>query len=488
LQKNSSDLQKLIGKIGKFSKKIIIDDEADYASPNAKINKKEQTKINELVAELIRNDGKYIGVTATPARLDLNNTFENISNSWVYFPAHDSYTGQDDFFPTNFENGKLKYKIEFLPEKYDDPQYLREALFRFFVNIAYLNLYKNNQEKYYSMLIHTSGRTDDHFKDHDDIVSIIDILKNEKKFDKYVERIYKIAKKKYKEEEKAENITKYILENKNRNAILVINSKKDKENLNNSATPKSLFTIAIGGNIVSRGVTFNNLLSMYFTRAVKGKFQQDTYIQRARMFGARNDYLKYFELTIPQKLYEDWHRCFFFHELALAPVKSGNPPVWVEDRKISSVAPSSIDQSTIQINSGEMNFKIFDYTNEIKELITNKIKSFKKIEQLRELIGNPSLSLYLINAIKKLSPDGNNSLAIHSSGSIESYKDADKDHISRKKGLIGKRDLEEKKFPHAIHHIKIFYNLENKARVFYKFTGVNSIKFLKKLRNNYDKN
>ena len=38
-KKNSGDLQKLIDKIGKKSNKVIIDDEADYASPNSKINK-----------------------------------------------------------------------------------------------------------------------------------------------------------------------------------------------------------------------------------------------------------------------------------------------------------------------------------------------------------------------------------------------------------------------------------------------------------------
>jgi hypothetical protein len=57
---------------------------------------------------------------------------------------------------------------------------------------------------------------------------------------------------------------------------------------NRTATdPTAPFTIVIGGNIVSRGVTFNNLLSMFFTRDVKHKLQQDTYIQRARMFGSK---------------------------------------------------------------------------------------------------------------------------------------------------------------------------------------------------------
>lgn len=482
-KKNSDDLPKLIKKIGK-NKKVIIDDEADYASPNGKVGKEEITTINRLVGQLIGEigkDGVYIGVTATPARLDLNNTFENANDKWIYFTSHKFYIGQDEFFPVNLNSGNLKYQLKFLPEQYDLPKYIREALFRFMVNTAYLNLFENNQETYYSMLIHTSGKTSDHLRDHNDIVSAIDILKDETRFDKYVKDIHEIASDRY-GEQKANDITEYILRNKNRNAILVINSKKDKENLDKAANPKSLFTIAIGGNIISRGVTFDNLLSMYFTRTVKTKLQQDTYIQRARMFGARGDYLKYFELTIPEQLYKDWHRCFFFHRLALDSVKNGNPPVWPEDKRTRAVARASIDKTTVKMDSGEMSYEVFKLSPEIEELIPNTMVPLEKLKRLRDELGDQKLPLHLINIIAHFSPDGINSLAIHSPRSIEGYKDADKMNISRKKGLIGDGDLEKDKFPHAIHHIKIFFNSNKEARVFYKFIGIDGIKFLKNFK------
>jgi hypothetical protein len=44
------------------------------------------------------------------------------------------------------------------------------------------------------------------------------------------------------------------------------------------------------------------------------------------MFGSRGTYLKFFELTIPNDLYVDWHRCFVFHRLALAAIKGGPVP------------------------------------------------------------------------------------------------------------------------------------------------------------------
>lgn len=481
-KKNSSDLQKLISKVGKYKNNVIIDDEADYASPNGKIAREEQTKINKLVTNLIGEDGKYIGVTATPARIDLNNAFNNINDRWVHFPPHRYYSGQDDFFPSNL-NDTLKFQLEFIPDENDTPQYIRRALFSYFVNVAYLNLYKNETEEYYSMLIHTSGKTKDHLRDHDGVVAVMDILKDEDNFDKHVEKINEIAKNKY-GTEKADDITRYILRNKNRMAILVINSKKDKENLEKASNPKSLFTIAIGGNIVSRGVTFNNLLSMYFTRTVKGKLQQDTYIQRARMFGARSVYLPYFELTITKQLYKDWHRCFFFHRLAFDSIKSGNPPVWPEDRRVKAVATASIDKATVQMDSGEMSYEIFDYTPDIEKLIESTIRPIEKLKRLRDDLGNSSMPLHLINAIEQMSPDGSSSLAIHGSKSTVGWETANQENISRGQGFIGTSgDLEKGKFPHAIHHIKIFFNAKNKARIFYRFVGIDGIKFLKNIKN-----
>ena len=68
-----------------------------------------------------------------------------------------------------------------------------------------------------------------------------------------------------------------------RNNVVVMNSDKEVNAADNrtGTNPSAPFTIVIGGNIVSRGVTFKNLLSMFFTRDVKHKLQQGTYSQRA---------------------------------------------------------------------------------------------------------------------------------------------------------------------------------------------------------------
>jgi hypothetical protein len=134
-KKNKDDLAKLIGELANSGPLIVIDDEADFATPNAKINQNERTKINELVQRLLGSSGKYIGVTATPARLNLNNTFNNKTETWVHFRAHNAYTGPDQFFPLT---GTLPYRLKRLTNAGTAADAQR-ALARFFVTVAYLN-------------------------------------------------------------------------------------------------------------------------------------------------------------------------------------------------------------------------------------------------------------------------------------------------------------------------------------------------------------
>ncbi len=496
-KKNSGDLKKLIEKIGSKSNKVIIDDEADYATPNAKINKGEKTVINKLVETLIGKDGTYIGVTATPARLDLNNTFRNENEKWVDFPPHPYYKGQATFFPTSIDPKTIDFKLNILPETGDTPKFLREALFSFLVNVAHLNTRINTQEgeKNYSMLVHTSGKKADHSTDHEAIVKAFDFLAkddpNDDKFKKYYEEIYRVAEERYSGE--GEDITRYIFQNRSRNKIIVMNSDTDKKTVDyTSATdPVALFTIAIGGNIVSRGVTFDNLLSMFFTRDVKHKIQQDTYIQRARMFGSRGKYLPFFDLHIPEKLYLDWHKCFVFHKLSLDSIRSGNgSPVWLEDSRVSAASSSSVDKTTVSFDSGEMSFELFDYNQKVEDIISDTSKTnTDKLKLLEEVLDSNKVPSFISEWIRHFSPDGDRSIMFHKSSPVsDNYKSADVENLKRAKGFMSTTEInrDKRSQPEAIHHFKVFHNSKSKARLFYKYDG--NIKFIKNLKENiYDK-
>lgn len=485
-KKNGSDLRKLIEKIGKMPRVVVIDDEADYASPNAKINSGGTTPINDLINQILGDTGIYIGVTATPARLDLNNTFDNDNGLWVNFPTHSKYTGQDIFFPLDEPpKGDEKFILTLLPDGGADPKYTRDALFAFLVNVAYLNLYVNKDEENYSILVHTSGKKADHKQDWTVIRAALDALGNRgdnETFKKYTKHIWALCAKRY-PDANPNDLTLYIVERILRSSIIILNSERDwKDNSSAATKPTSLFTIIIGGNIVSRGVTLDNLLAMFFTRDVKHKIQQDTYIQRARMFGSRGDYLRFFELTIPETLYLDWHRCFVFHRLALSAIKEGQGSlVWLSDQRIAAVASSSIDRSNVNLDRGEMSFALFKYSDEIERSATSSLPSTAKLEQLAQLIGTEGFPDYLKKYISRVSPNGSASIEILPPADISSQTDVDDmERIIRKKGFMGNITREKEKNPQAIHFFRIFHNAGKGARLFYKFNG--SIQFIKNMR------
>ncbi len=487
-KKNARDLEKLIHKIGQLPRIVVIDDEADFASPNAKINQNTKTRINELITQILGDTGDYIGVTATPARLDVNNTFDNDSALWVDFPPHNLYTGQNTFFPMVDRQPSIRdYILTRLPDNYDAPKFARQAFLGFLVNVAYLNGWVNSAEENYSILIHTSGKKVDHKADwyvFDKTIAILMDSANSK-FDTYVQELWAIAERRYKDAD-PDRITTYILENISRYAILILNSDRDFIQNGASATsPSALFTIIIGGNIVSRGVTFENLLSMFFTRDVKHKMQQDTYIQRARMFGSRGKYLPFFELTIPTKLYQDWHRCFVFHRLALAAIRENlGSVVWLGDRRIAAVASSSIDRATVDLDRGEMAFRLFDFNESLDKIAKSSAPVNEKLELFCEELGDLAFPSYLRRFIITTSPDMEREVAIHRSSSIAGYSDnevgLDKRVIERRRGFFGGPQMEKSRFPNAKHHLKIFTNAEGKGRLFYKFDG--TIQFMKNVR------
>lgn len=71
--------------------------------------------------------------------------------------------------------------------------------------------------------------------------------------------------------------------------VTTVNSDKEVEELLDSEGQLKLrnpMNIFIGGQILDRGVTVNNLIGFYYGRKPK-RFQQDTVLQHSRMYGAR---------------------------------------------------------------------------------------------------------------------------------------------------------------------------------------------------------
>ena len=296
-KKNASNLKNIYEITKKVKNIVIIDDEADYASPNSKVNNEEDTtKINELIVKILWEAWSYIWVTATPARLDLNLTFQNATEDRIDFNPYEGYHWDKTFFPSfrrsTEDNNKLGYRLNLFRDDANYKDELRLAMFNFMINVSYLNLFVNSEDKNYCMLVHTSHKTEHHYDDSNNINDVLFVLKDKEhpKFKNYIEEIVHIITKKIKWLSHGEiaQILNYIIKEADGSLVKIINShEKNKEDYIKKLTdPISPFTIAIWGNILSRWLTFNNLLSMFFLRTTKsGKLQQDTYIQMARILG-----------------------------------------------------------------------------------------------------------------------------------------------------------------------------------------------------------
>ena len=119
-----------------------------------------------------------------------------------------------------------------MPDEGDKKEYLVRALTRFVVNVAYLNLLVNTDEQNYCMLVHTSGSKDEH---------LVDWKIVEQFFEELEDRSHKNSNQRY-EDIAADvrtrfsvdptEILKYVMKNRAKKAIKLINSNTKKENQN----------------------------------------------------------------------------------------------------------------------------------------------------------------------------------------------------------------------------------------------------------------
>ena len=501
-RKNAKELEHLIEATRFCKNRVLIDDEADYASPNSKINKGEVTAINRLVGKLgqlgDKESGVYLGVTATPARLNLNNTYANDANEWVFLEAHKSYKGRAFFFPTNKEERQASnYIAKLTPDEGDDPKHLRESFLRFLVRVAILNLKDpgEGKEQPYSMLIHTHATKIMHRDDQKQIRDIVSVLVNHtapkiENYFKYMQdqATYWITH--FKLNIEVDDVLRFIRDEIGRHEILVINSDNDKENVEAVCNPKVLFTVGVGGNTVSRGLTFKRLLTFFFSRGVKGKFNTGTYIQRARMFGQR-ELANYFELCIPKSLYEEWHELFTLHERSLLTAKSGNYVHLFSSRNRPADAASIQKSTTISQSKESPASEIFELNSDLEKVIANsKIKGLDRIKFLiREgYLKEESIAPWLFPFIENSLVKGANELEFVISSenppgfvSIDKYSDNDPTTIGRKRGGLIAATINDRPKLMRAEHLIMCAKLGNKGRFWYRNNLAQS--FMRNIKN-----
>jgi hypothetical protein len=272
---------------------FVIDDEADAASLNTKVNQEEISTINKHIAD-IRNSANacvYLQVTATPQAVFLQSEDSDFRPRFiVYFKPGTAYLGGDFFFsrPDSYcirpvEDDEIK---DIRNPNTEISNGLATAILNFLIVCANTKL--TDASKVCNFLIHPSMKISEHETVANKIGGFLnDVLQNlddtELKNNlQYEWNNLHSTKPEIKQFSEIFNCIRDLLFNTEIH-ISTLNSKSDVDQ-----SFETGFNIVVGGNTLGRGVTFPYLQTVYYSRTAKVP-QADTFWQHCRMFGYDRD-------------------------------------------------------------------------------------------------------------------------------------------------------------------------------------------------------
>lgn len=273
---------------------FIVDDEADAASPNTKVNQKDVSAINRTLNAIKKTSSSsiYLQVTGTSQSLLLQTKIAGWKPQFIYyFEPGKGYLGGDFFFsdekcphviPTDNDEGKELLQDDEFPENG-----LKQALLMHLVSSAHLFL---NGSQVSNFVVHPSVKVSEHQKFANKIGEYLNELNLSIDEDCTIETLhqtYDNLKTTKPDIAPFDDIYSYIKETleKDQINVLVINSKASYDE---NARYETGLNIVVGGNSLGRGITFPMLQTIYYCRVAKNP-QADTMWQHSRMFGYDRD-------------------------------------------------------------------------------------------------------------------------------------------------------------------------------------------------------
>lgn len=319
---------------------LIVDDEADLASVTFRKQDgvislgKISSQIDQL-RELVA-DSDFLQVTATPYSLYLQPDDDVVVNGSLLFkpkrpqftvilPTHQDYVGGDYYFERSVDpespayyfyrevpiderealktEDRRRLKIENVLSE-TRAAVLRDAVLTFIVGGSIRRLQTkavSARQQKYSLLFHTESARKSHEWQEQVATGIRDALVSEAeadtpRFNELLQRTFSDLRRSVQLEGTTlpsfDEVRAEVTGALKQGQIMItkVNSDKDIEELLDSngqlklRTPYNMF---IGGQILDRGLTINNLIGFYYGRNPK-KFQQDTVLQHSRMYGVRS--------------------------------------------------------------------------------------------------------------------------------------------------------------------------------------------------------
>lgn len=387
---------------------IIIDDEADQGSIDTNYGRFDEdgepidpSRTNSRIRELLRLLPKcvYIGFTATPfANVLIDSSVEDDlypRDFIATLPEPPGYFGPRKLFGLGMEPSDLspipshKTPIDLIRHIGEDdldaldkvilsggscPEMLSNALLSFILSSCG-RLARGHDRHHFSMLVHTSHRTQPHHIFADTIDQELQLLRNAairpKSFPEIMSRAQKMWELDFQRvtaEQKdpdlvmydfdtiwkfAESLTKSV-------EIKVVNSDSDDE-LDYTGHPKRY--IVVGGNRLSRGLTLEGLCVSVFTRDAN---QYDTLLQMGRWFGYRPQYYDLTRIFVEAQLSERFAELARVEEELRADLskyaQQPDPPTPLQLKPIIRSHPTMAVTSRMKMGAGRPVYISFQNT------------------------------------------------------------------------------------------------------------------------------
>lgn len=318
---------------------LIFDDESDQASLNTYANsnsKKDLNKESSIYAAIkyLRSkipNHSYIQYTATPQANLLIDYIDLLSPNWhVLIDPGEKYIGGIDFFKEGSNriiNIPEEERYHYKERPFDfPPKGMKDALYSFVFSSVLLCyeefklINPKSRLKKTSLMIHPCFRKDSIHKFYKWTKNIInglqESIKNEelenikKQFDLFIAENGWILNEIPKFEEVVEVIYQDFLDNVSIHEVIGDSEKTE------FPWDEAKHHILIGGQLLDRGFTVEDLIVTYMPRDTKGKNNADTIEQRCRFFGYKRDYLDFCKLYLPIGLKTDYES-YVDHEIHL---------------------------------------------------------------------------------------------------------------------------------------------------------------------------
>ncbi len=302
---------------------LIIDDEADNASINSKRDDNDPTQINRKIRELFTSFdvASYVGFTATPfANIFINPTDDEALKSLfpsdfiVQLKTPSNYCGAHWFFDDEYENSRLRLLDEseehFLPavHKRDAtftgvPESMKEAVLVFLLGCAVRTL-RGQEGKHRTMLVNISRFNDLQWEIQQKVAAFVEEVQNiieqetYKELDTYLQHpllkrmsdLYETMPlfAKARSEFSFDALRQSIRVESGLFKVVVLNNKvKQESRFTYQSCPNGARVIAVGGFLLSRGLTIEGLMVSYYSRNTA---TYDSLLQMGRWFGYRFGY------------------------------------------------------------------------------------------------------------------------------------------------------------------------------------------------------